>query len=175
MNIQMPYDNNELNVQYLLAKNQEVNTTSSMLIVCFLGVGCLFYTLSESIIRRYRKKLLKANVIITLIKKIHNLDLDLNDCDTLILKLEKQLIDKELQDISSESGSGSDSESGSGSDSASGSESNSGSGSDTGQKNTPQNETINLSVRLNESGRRIIRSNTNYNNLNIKGKGWKLE
>ena len=163
MNIQLPYDNNELNVHYLLAKNQEANTTSSMIIVCFICLGCLLYTLSESIIRRYRKKLLKANVIITLIKKIHNLDLDLNDCDTLILKLEKQLIDKEHQDSSS------------GSESGSGSESDSGSGSDSGQNNTSENETINLSVRLNESGRRILRSSTNSNNLNIKGKGWKLD
>ena len=159
MNIQLPYDNNELNVHYLLAKNQEANTTSSMIIVCFICLGCLFYTLSESIIRRYRKKLLEADIIITLIKKIHNLELDLNDCDTLILKLEKQLLDKELQDSLSGSGS----------------ESDSGSGSDTGQNNTSKNETINLSVRLNESGRRIIRSSTNSNNLNIKGKGWKLD
>ena len=154
MNIHLPYDNNDLNVNYLLAKNQELNTTSSMIVVCFMFLGCLFYSLSDSIIGKYRNKQNKLIIIVKLLNKIHNLELDLSDLDAIIFDLEYEL------DKDSESHSESESESESESHSESDSE---------------LDKDINLSIRINETGRRVLRNNRNNETLHIKGKGWKLE
>ena len=76
MNIQLPYDNNELNVHYLLAKNQEANTTSSLIILCFFCLGCLLYSISNTLLKTYKKKFIDAKYIILLLNKIHKLDLE---------------------------------------------------------------------------------------------------
>ena len=153
MNIQLPYENSDLNVQYLLAKNTEVNTTSSMITVCFLVVLFFMYNTSKSVIDNYKSKNIQLQYILNLLNKVYKLDLDLTDLGKLMNTLEEKA---DESDSESESDSGSDDE----------------------QNTNDSNETINLMVTLDDNSRRVLRSQTKNNsdsNLIIKGKGWKLD
>lgn len=157
MNIQLPYENPDLNVQYLIAKNTEVNTTSSMITLCFFIMLFIMYNLSHSVINNYKSKNLQLHYIIYLINKVNKLGLDLTDLPKLVKTLEEQN-DK----LESESESESDAES----------------GSDDDLSENDENETINLMVTLDQNSRRVLRSHTKNlsdSNLVIKGKGWKLD
>ena len=157
MNIDLPYQNSDLNVQYLISKNTEANTTASMITLCFLMVLFLMYNLSNSVINNYKSKNLQLHYIIYLLNKVHKLELDLSDLPKLV---------KSLEDQTDESDSESDSES------------EAASGSDGDENECDENETINLMVTLDQNSRRVLRSHTKNmsdSNLVIKGKGWKLD
>jgi len=157
MNIQLPYDNSELNVQYLLAKNTELNTASSMITVCFLVMLFIMYNTSKTVINSYKSKNLQLQYILNLLNQVYKLDLDLSDLSKLINTLEDQ-----ADELESESESESESDTGSADD----------------ENIADTNETINLMVTLDNNSRRVLRSNTKHlsdSNLVIKGKGWKLD
>ena len=174
MNIQLPYENSDLNVQYLLAKNTEVNTTSSMITVCFLAMLFIMYNTSKSVINNYKSQNIQLQYILNLLNKVYKLDLDLSDLGKLINTLEEKT-DESENESENESDCGSDGDGGStnawnlymmdrgGSD----------------EENTHNsNETINLMVTLDDNSRRVLRShtkNSSDSNLVIKGKGWKLD
>ena len=90
MNIDLPYQNFDLNVQYLISKNTEANTTASMITLCFLMVLFLMYNLSNSVINNYKSKNLQLHYIIYL-KQKHKLELDLSDLPKIskILKIKQ--------------------------------------------------------------------------------------
>ena len=157
MNIDLPYQNSDLNVQYLISKNTEANTTASMITLCFLMVLFLMYNLSNSVINNYKSKNLQLHYIIYLLNKVHKLELDLSDLPKLVKSLEDQ-----TDELDSESDSESEAES----------------GSDGDENEGDENETINLMVTLDQNSRRVLRSHTKNmsdSNLVIKGKGWKLD
>ena len=149
----LPYDNSELNIEYLIAKNHEVNTTSSMITVIFLFFSIVMYSLFERLLSNYNTRLIKLTRLVYLIDAVHNLNLELDDIDSLIECLEEQVVGH--------------------------SESESDGGSDDDSSDDSQNETINLMVNLNNNSRRVLRSQTRKtsesNSLVIKGKGWKLD
>ena len=154
MNIDLPYQNSDLNVQYLISKNTEANTTASMITLCFLMVMFLMYNLSNSVINNYKSKNLQLHYIIYLLNKVHKLELDLSDLPKLVKSLEDQT------------------------DGESDTESEAASGSDDDENVCDENETINLMVTLDQNSRRVLRSHTKNmsdSNLVIKGKGWKLD
>ena len=153
MNTNLPYENPELNVQYLIAKNTEVNTTSSMITLCFLVMLFIMYNLSYNVINSYKSKNLQLHYIVYLINKVHKLELDLTDLPQLVKTLEEQT---DESDTESEADSGSDSE----------------------ENLSESDETINLMVTLDQNSRRVLRSHTKNksdSSLVIKGKGWKLD
>jgi len=155
MNIQLPYENADLNVQYLLAKNTEVNTTSSMITVCFLAVLFIMYNTSKSVIDNYKSQNIQLQYMLNLLNKVYKLDLDLSDLGKLMNTLEEKADESESESES---------------------ESDTGSGDEENTNNS--NETINLMVTLDDNSRRVLRSHTKNrsdSNLVIKGKGWKLD
>ena len=151
----LPYDNSELNIEYLIAKNQEANTTSSMITVIFLFFSIVIYSLFEGILPNYSTRLIKLTKLVYLIDTVHDLNLELDDVDALIECLEEQVTDNMEPD---------------------GSESTSDGGSDEEDDEDSQNEPINLMVNLDGNSRRVLRSQTRKSsNLDIKGNGWKLD
>ena len=157
MNLQLPYENSDLNVQYLISKNTEANTTSSLITLCFLVMLFIMYNLSHTVINNYKSKNVQLHYIIYLLNKVHKLELDLNDLPQLVKTLEEQTGE---------------------SDSESEGESDAESGSDSDENNGNENDTINLMVTLDQNSRRVLRSHTKNrsdSNLVIKGKGWKLD
>jgi len=153
MNTTLPYDNCDLNIEYLIAKNQEVNTTSSMITVIFLICSIVMYSLFDGILINYRTRLIKLTKLVYLIDAVHNLNLELDDVDGLIECLEEQE-EPVIDDSESVSDCGSDDEDSEGS----------------------QSEPINLMVHLDGDRRRVLRSQTRKpSNLDIKGNGWKLD
>lgn len=151
-----PYDTPDLNIHYLIAKNQEANTTSSMITVIFLFFSIVIYSLFEGILTNYRTRLIKLTKLVYLIDTVHDLNLELDDVDALIECLEEQVPDNMEPD---------------------GSESTSDGGRDEEDEEDSQNEPINLMVNLDGNSRRVLRSQTRKtsksNNLDIKGNGWK--
>ena len=157
MNIQLPYENADLNVQYLLAKNTELNTTSSMITVCFLAMLFIMYNTSKSVIDNYKSQNIQLQYMLNLLNKVYKLDLDLSDLGKLMNTLEEKADESENESESE-------------------SESDTGSGDEENTHNS--NETINLMVTLDDNSRRVLRShtkNSSDSNLVIKGKGWKLD
>lgn len=149
----LPYDNSELNIEYLIAKNHEVNTTSSMITVIFLFFSIVMYSLFNGILTNYMSRIIKLTKLVYLIDNVYNLNLELDDVDSLIECLEEQVVGH--------------------------SESESDGGSDHEDEEDSQKEPINLMVNLDSNSRRVLRSQTQKtptsNSIVIKGNGWKLD